>query len=351
MNKKINFSDFQIIPIFDSISKKELSDEEYFSEKYSNYISNSRLRWIDPERGGQPKLYKNPPKFSSAALSIGSSVHQLLLQPDEFEIAPKMGKPTAKLGALLDKVYELRREGKSIYESIKTASTIVEYYINTIDSKISYILKNGLNYYLKRLEFEKTKVCKEQIYLSSTDYDTVTGCVNACHINKSISNKLHPITLFGQSLPTFNEDALFIEFLITYKDKYVRLPFKLKVDNWTLDSYNKVITLNDLKTTGHPVANFMNAGGSFEKFSYDIQMAVYSRILWLYCQKYYGVTKYQDWSLDTNMLVVQTFPPYYTRSFSVPKSSLKVGWEKFEKLLKQVAYYEIFGYKNTVEFV
>lgn len=44
MNKKINFSDFQIIPIFDSISKKELSDEEYFSEKYSNYISNSRLR-------------------------------------------------------------------------------------------------------------------------------------------------------------------------------------------------------------------------------------------------------------------------------------------------------------------
>ena len=51
------------------------------------------------------------------------------------------------------------------------------------------------------------------------------------------------------------------------------------------------------------------------------------------------------------MLVVQTFPPYTSKCFSVNKSQLKQGWDKFEQLMKRVAYYEIFGYKKEVEFV
>ena len=35
---KVNFSDFKIIPVLDSIRRVDMSDEEYFSEKYSNKV-------------------------------------------------------------------------------------------------------------------------------------------------------------------------------------------------------------------------------------------------------------------------------------------------------------------------
>lgn len=35
----------------------KMTDEEYFSEKYRGYISNSRLALINPEQGGSPEKY------------------------------------------------------------------------------------------------------------------------------------------------------------------------------------------------------------------------------------------------------------------------------------------------------
>ena len=51
------------------------------------------------------------------------------------------------------------------------------------------------------------------------------------------------------------------------------------------------------------------------------------------------------------MLVVQTIPPYTSMCFSVSNSQLKQGLNEFERLMKRVAYYEIFGYKKEVKFI
>ena len=37
---------------------EKMSDEEYFSSKYTNYISNSRLKLINPNQNGSPSKYK-----------------------------------------------------------------------------------------------------------------------------------------------------------------------------------------------------------------------------------------------------------------------------------------------------
>ena len=103
--EKVKFSDFKIIPDINSVCKKEISDEEYFSSKYGRYISNSRLKNIDPLAGGSPAKYQLNPKISSDSLRIGSAVHECLLQPDSFKLADKCGKPTAKLGQVADYVY------------------------------------------------------------------------------------------------------------------------------------------------------------------------------------------------------------------------------------------------------
>lgn len=47
----------QIIPLLDTLRLQKIDDEEYFSEKYSNYISNSRLGLINPEQDNDPQAF------------------------------------------------------------------------------------------------------------------------------------------------------------------------------------------------------------------------------------------------------------------------------------------------------
>lgn len=46
-----------LTPLLDTLRLKNISDELYFSEKYSMYISNSRLGLINPEQGGTPNKF------------------------------------------------------------------------------------------------------------------------------------------------------------------------------------------------------------------------------------------------------------------------------------------------------
>lgn len=50
--------EIKMTPLLDSIRLLDISDEEYFGSGYKNYISNSRLKLMNPEQGGSPELYK-----------------------------------------------------------------------------------------------------------------------------------------------------------------------------------------------------------------------------------------------------------------------------------------------------
>ena len=47
----------KLTPLMETIHFVEMSDEEYFSEKYADYISNSKLALINPEQDGSPEIY------------------------------------------------------------------------------------------------------------------------------------------------------------------------------------------------------------------------------------------------------------------------------------------------------
>ena len=278
MDTKIKFSDFKIVPVLKSIKNIAMDDNTYFSKQYSKFISNSRLKWIDPESGGDPQLFKNPPKLKTSSLNIGGKVHEVLLQPEEFELAPALGLPTAKLGQVISEVYNLRKTDKtiSIKDAITTACLKVEYFVNSIPKKIPSIIEKGRVYYFNRYMYDKSITSnKTQIFLSDADHKTVSDCLESCYNNPKIMNKLHPTNLFGDVIESHNEDAFFIDFLVTYKNRHcTTLKFKLKADNWTIDPEEKIVTLNDLKTTSKPVAWFMNEEyGSMSKYRYDRQMA------------------------------------------------------------------------------
>lgn len=352
MADKVKLSDFRIIPDINSVRKEDISDDVYFSPAYSGYISNSRLKWIDPKDNGNPTLFMNPPKLKTQSLGIGSAVHECLLQPESFILAPKIGKPTAKLGEVLDVIPNFLKEGIGLDEAIKKAALKVEYYVASIDKRIETIKEAYNNYKLALDSLEPSPDGKEQIILADKDWDVVNGCLQSCTSNEEIMNLLHPKDPFGDPLgESYCEDAFFIDYIVTYKGKQCAiLRFKMKADNWTIDFDNKIVTLNDLKTTSHPVQSFMKEGMSFEHFSYARQMFVYSQILWYFCMKEYGVSKKQGWKLKANMLVVETIPNYWSRSYYVTDEQLLGGQRMLNELLCRVAYCEMFGYDKEIEF-
>ena len=79
----LDLNKFQIIPIADSARRLKISDDEYFSPSYGEYISNSRLKYINPEEGGNFQLFKHPPKFTTTSLKNGTVVHARMIEKEE----------------------------------------------------------------------------------------------------------------------------------------------------------------------------------------------------------------------------------------------------------------------------
>lgn len=271
--EKVSLKDFRVIPDINSVRKEDISDEIYFSPAYSGYISNSRLKWIDPKASGNPSLFRNPPRLKTGSLAIGSCIHECLLQPEEFELGPKLGKPSAKLGEVMDAIPAFLNEGIGLDDAIKQAALKVDYYSNTIDSKIETIKDVWNEYFVKYNNLDLTE--KTRRIVSDKDWDVVNGCLESCKSNPDIMNLLHPKDVFGQPIECHCEDAFFMDYIVIYKGhQCATLHFKMKADAWSIDYENKVLTLNDLKSTSHPVQSFMKEDvGSFYHYSYARQMA------------------------------------------------------------------------------
>lgn len=340
---EINLSDIKIVPDLDSIVRAKISDEEYFGPKYSNYTSNSRLKLIDPEHGGSPSKYKAGFKENTQDFfALGSSVHQLTLEPEEYSLGPDIGKPTAKLGLVIDKIKQYRDCNYKIIDAISSACNKVDYYKGNITpTRIKKIIKEGLNYYLH-------KPTDNTIILPSKDRETCIKCVENLRKNRAIQNLINPKDIFGDPIESYNEDAFFMDFIASHNNKEYRLKLKLKIDNWSIDVSDKKITLNDLKTTSKRVSDFM--GTSFINLAYYQQFALYLYVLLKYCEKEYLYNK-DDWSYDCNVLVVGTRGDYETEVYKVFDAHIKNGHRKFCKLLKMVAYCEMYGYNDDYMFM
>lgn len=350
--KQIKLSDIQMIPLKKSVKRIEMSDERYFSDEFKDYVSNSSLKYINPEQGGSLKeFFTGNHHFSSSSLILGSCVHTQILQPEEFTIASKCDKPTAKLGQVADGIIKYRKEGYSIYNSIKKAAEDADYYKGEIDKKLHDIISKCISYYFKAKNYNSNVIT-----LDDKMWDTANTCINNLKADQTIMRKLHPTDMFGDELPSYNEDALFMNYLFTYKDEYCCiLKFKMKADNWTIDVDNKILTLNDLKTSGHSAKYFMyykddNNKGSFYQYCYNRQSASYLDVLSAYCETEYGYNP-KTWETKMNFLVVSTIPPYDTNCCSLTPKQIQNGKIQFEKCMKMVAYGKMFGYNEDVEFI
>ena len=127
----MKLDNIKITPLIDTLRLQKISDEVYFSERYANYISNSRLSLINPEQEDNPQAFfeglsKNN-KYSDA-LIFGSAVHELTLQPELFYLCFDVDRPTAKAGFMADELYSKFKGNVPTDEAIKDASNKIDYY-------------------------------------------------------------------------------------------------------------------------------------------------------------------------------------------------------------------------------
>lgn len=333
----------KLIPLLDTIQLIEMSDEEYFSDKWAGYISNSKLALINPDQDGSPQIYKEGlskhPKYSDS-LVFGSAVHELVLQPGEFKVADNVNRPTAKMGAMADELYKTFLSNKGVVsdDDIIAASNKIDYYKGKMDSiKIENVKDKCINYWWDRRDWESEHNNSEiePIYLDPKSREKLQLCLASVGANKEVQDLLHPKGVFEEPI-SMNEAALFMDVKAEHEGKETILKLKGKLDNFTIDIETNEVVLNDLKTTGHWLIDF---GDSFKKYHYNRQMAMYAWMLRSYVQKQYNI---KPSSLMANMLLVCTVPDYRAGVFRVTNGEIRKGFLEFKDLLQRVAYCELY---------
>lgn len=337
-----------ITPLLDTLRLEKISDETYFSEKYKNYISNSRLGLINPSKEGSPEKFFDGFKngFNSSFL-LGSAIHQLILQPDLFYLADDVAKPTAKVGAIADELYLIGKVRTPSDNEIIAAATKIDYYGGCLTrNKIDNILDRSFPYWDARKHFESQfndseDRDKELIYLDSKSRETVLNCVNALKSNKNIQKLLQPEGLINEVISECEQAILLdIEVEIPELDSRFVLRLKSKLDNYTIDTDTDTITVNDVKSIGKLVSE---AETNIQNYSYNREIAMYSWLLSLCARKFYNIEKP---IIKGNYLFVSTVPKYYTKVIPMTKQMYSEGWREFQYLLKLVCYHVATKYKD-----
>lgn len=332
----MDLNDIVIEPLLDTLRLEKISDQIYFSEKYSGYVSNSRLGLINPRQGGSPKQFFEGFKDTgfSPAFMLGSAVHELVLQKNQFKLSEDLGRPTAKLGAMADVLYNKFLEHPVTKEDIIEASNKIDYYKGKITSElVSKILESCRTYWENRQkqEFDLSE-SKEIIYLDTKSIDIVKSCVQAIEENPKMQELLHPKGIITDPISE-NEQAILLDVNVKCPNgKEFILRLKSKLDNYTIDTETNTIIINDLKTIGKIVSEFSKNQANFH---YNREIGMYMYLLRLCAQKFYNIEqpKYQ-----ANFLVVSTIPNYYTKVVPMTPLEIRKGFEEFRVLLKYVAY-------------
>lgn len=335
----MDISRVKLNPIISSLTVLDIDDNEYFGPKYKDYISNSRLSLINPLQGGSPSKYKNGLGNSySDSLYFGGCVHQLILQPEEFELNNYVNRPSGKVGFIADILYNKYVNNECITdESIIEAASKVDYYGGNISKNRIESVKSICEEYLaKRKSCELGNKKLTQIYLDIKSRDKLEQCVKSVNNNKRIQNLLHPSYMMDEPISK-NEVTFIIDIEAEVDNSIVPLKFKAKLDNYTINLETNTVTLNDLKTTGHFISKFND---SWERYHYYRQMAAYIWLLKEHVKQLYN----SDFDLYANMLLVSTVPEYKSGVYKVKSEEIKRGFSEFSDLLKMVAYCEKYGY-------
>ena len=330
----------KITPIIESLRLEEIDDAIYFSKTYKDYISNSRLGIL--KKDGVKVFFEGIPQVYNPSFETGTLIHQNVLEPEKYQVIEGVFKPTAKAGLMADALY--KNDGTTPTDNeIKSMSYIIGYYKDKLtENRLDEFRRKAEPYWRDRFIYEKNNPIKEgdkeRIYTDEKNFELLTNCLRTLSENQDIQKLLHPEGLTEDPI-CMNEHTILMDIKMEvpgYEPRIYKL--KAKLDNFTIDKEEKVITVNDLKTTSRPAVQF-----NPEYFSYQREIAFYSYLLKLVAKKFYNI---ENPIIKGNFLVVSTIPEYNTLVYPMTSKLFKSGIAEVQYLLRCVAYFnQVKGYE------
>ena len=323
----------KITPILDTLKLEDIDDDTYFSEYRKDYISNSRLGIL--KKDGVKVFFEGIPQVYNPSFETGSLIHCQVLQPEAYQVVEGVYKPTAKAGLMADALY--KSDGSiPTDDEIKAQSYVIGYYKDKLTpNRLFEFRQKAESYWRDRYIYEQNNPFKEgdkkRIYTDERNYELLCNCLKTLGENSDIQKLLHPTGLTEEPI-VGNEKTILMDIQMEvpgYEPKIYKL--KAKLDNFSIDKEESIITVNDLKTTSRP-ANIFDP----EYFSYQREIAFYSWLLKLVAKKFYNVEVSKTLG---NFLVVSTIPEYNTSVFPMTPKLFMSGWKEVLYLLRCVAYF------------
>lgn len=340
LSKEI-INSIKITPLLNSLQLIDIPDNLYFGSQYSKeYISNSRLGVL--KKDGVKAFFGGIPQVYNPSFVTGELIHQKVLQPESFEVIEGVFKPTAKAGLMAEALY--KPDGTTpTDDEIKSMSYKIGYYKDKLTpNRLKEFRDKAEPYWRDRFLFERNNPhierSKTRIYTDEKNFELLTNCLKTLGENKDIQKLLNPTGIVEKPI-IGNERTILMDIEMKIPDYESRIyHLKAKLDNFSIDTEENIITVNDLKTTSRPAVQF---DPTF--FSYQREIAFYSWLLKLCAKKFYNIEKA---TTKGNFLVVSTIPEYNTLVYPMTPKLFMSGWKEALYLLKCVAYFnQVKGYE------
>lgn len=303
---------------------------------YFSYSSLNRLLY-SPKSFYDYYILGQRPEVTESFLIDGKVTHALLLcteeQFNEQYIISDLKLPQNKQKQLVDKVFKklftvsedydlVSHDLKDHSEKIEEVLKELNFYQKIIDSSkrvekvtseqnceyFKFLIKKNNKILIDKETYERCLFYKEELLKNSfaCEQMRLEGCSNST-----------------ESLEVINEKEF--RGLINIPEKDIQLYLKGIPDNLVVDFKNKLITINDLKTTSRSLVDFKT---SIESYNYWLQAVIYDYLI-----RY----NFRGFSVKFNFIVIDKYGQIV--NFVVSEKTMEEWYERFDEVLKKADYH------------
>ena len=320
------------------VTPEELINEFYSKPFYLSYSGLNKLLYSPSLFYKHYILQQREEKLESYLID-GKVIHCLLLDDGSFDkqfILTPTSLPTGNTRLVTDKVFEVfdpENPDLSYYnDKILTILKDINLHqsLKTDQQRLDKILTDESKSYWEFLKIKGDKIL--------LDNETLTRCNEAITALRNDSKVCHLLGLLTdemENVEVYNEDGMKAE---------TEYPFGLKgfVDNVKVDKDNKILYINDLKTTGKTISDFKE---TIEFYNYWAQAAIYDRLV----RYKFSDLLDESWTVVFNFVVIDKYNQVYP--FQVSEGTMMEWQLKLEQKLKEAKWhYETRNYKLPYEF-
>lgn len=309
-------------------SVEHLETNFYKTKFYFSYSSLNKLIW-NPAVFYQLYVLGLKEEKTESHLVQGKMIHALLLEEQKFNdmfIISPSNLPTGNLRSVLDRVFyhhiELKRNGDQrekldeFDQAILDVMKDMNYHqsLKTDQQRLDKIFTGEAYNYWAFLQMKGNKTLIDQ-----ETYDFCKNAVDIIKTNKDLCKLIGCETTEFDNLQVFNEEPFELEL----RDK----PFGMKgiIDNVVINHDEKVIYVNDIKTTSKDLKDFPE---SIEYYSYWMQAVIYLSAI--------GMKNSQliesGYQLKFHFVVIDR--AFQTYAFPVTESTLNKWFDRYKEVIE-----------------